>query len=282
MKILELMDEYDGFLFDIWGVICEGAFPYPRAIEMVNEIIANKEVLFVSNAPREKNYSASFLRKLGLHVTPEMIVTSGEIARGIVSDKEHYFMQNKPKLYHLGAEKNEDILTGINVEVTTDISEAGLLFITCYRDEEEDVSDIEAIFQQAAKIKMPAICVNPDTIIVNQGKLRYCSGYFAPQYQKLGGEVIYTGKPWPPIFEAALEIMAQRGVTDKNKILMVGDTLETDIIGAINCDIPSALVTSGNAGKLTQAVDFQGKRADLSKAAHDKNIVPKHIIEMQG
>jgi ribonucleotide monophosphatase NagD (HAD superfamily) len=93
---------------------------------------------------------------------------------------------------------------------------------------------------------------------------------------KLGSEVIYTGKPYPEIYDLAL---AQFSGFNKNRILMIGDTFETDILGANNAGIHSALVLSGNAQKFhKQADEIEKKLTLLQEAAAKLNAVPNFVI----
>ncbi|MBY0534147.1 MAG: TIGR01459 family HAD-type hydrolase, partial [Rickettsiaceae bacterium] len=81
----ECMDDYDLFLFDLWGVIIEGGDTYPGIVEALNKIIKKKDVIFLSNAPRPDFIVARNLRNWGiLDVTPEMVITSGDLARQLI------------------------------------------------------------------------------------------------------------------------------------------------------------------------------------------------------
>ena len=58
----------------------------------------------------------------------------------------------------------------------------------------------------------------------------------------LRGEVIYYGKPYKRIYEYALEVS---GITDKSKIIAIGDNVNTDIKGAKDFGINAYLVDTG-------------------------------------
>ncbi|KJV53838.1 HAD hydrolase, IA, variant 1 family protein [Orientia tsutsugamushi str. Gilliam] len=73
----------------------------------------------------------------------------------------------------------------------------------------------------------------------------------------MGGKVVYSGKPHSEIFQAVLNTLALN--VKKKKILMIGDTLETDILGANNIGIDSALVLTGNAFRIAKASMFMIK-----------------------
>lgn len=65
-------------------------------------------------------------------------------------------------------------------------------------------------------------------------------------YEKFfGGKVLYFGKPFREIFDFAQEV----SLSEKDRILMIGDTLWTDILGAHNAGMDSALVMTGISGE---------------------------------
>ncbi len=87
------------------------------------------------------------------------------------------------------------------------------------------------------------ICANPDQVAIRSGEMGISAGAIARHFQSLGGEtVIYYGKPYPEIFNVAVDTL--KGV-DKSRVLMVGDAFETDIRGAVNYGIDSLLVAGG-------------------------------------
>jgi len=78
-------------------------------------------------------------------------------------------------------------------------------------------------------------------------KLVYCAGALAAIYEKLGGTVLYAGKPYAPIYALALKIisdLAGRTVT-KDEVLAIGDGVNTDIAGAAGFGIDAVFVASG-------------------------------------
>ena len=82
------------------------------------------------------------------------------------------------------------------------------------------------------------ICTNPDLIVDRGNKREYCAGSIAKSFEEIDGEVIYFGKPYPPVYELAANIK-------NKKILCIGDNLNTDIKGAMTQNFDSLLVTGG-------------------------------------
>ena len=57
-------------------------------------------------------------------------------------------------------------------------------------------------------------------------------------FEKIGGNVIYFGKPFPEVYKQSVE-------TSKKRILCIGDNLNTDIKGANLQNYHSLLITNG-------------------------------------
>ena len=82
------------------------------------------------------------------------------------------------------------------------------------------------------------ICTNPD-LIVDKGKKReLCAGSVALVFEKMGGEVIYFGKPFPAVYNQSID-------NKDKKILSIGDNLNTDIKGANLLNYDSLLISDG-------------------------------------
>lgn len=264
-------DDYDAFLFDLWGVIVEGATIYNGAVHGINQVInAGKKCLFVSNAPRPAKVSAAMIKSWGINTSDEMVFTSGEVALNL--------MRKYNKIFHLGKDRNSDIFADFPGKESTDPNESEAALFSIYRDEGEDLNEFDDLIKIVSEKKMPIICANPDTIIPNGDKLRYCAGYFAQKAKDLGAEVIYTGKPYREIFNQAL---AQISEIPKDRVLMIGDTLEMDILGANNAGIDSALVMTGNAGRLYhRALSLEESLEIITKVSNDLGAMPNFAIDV--
>ncbi len=257
LNMKAILKHYDGFLFDIWGVIHDGIKAFPGVAALINALIAeDKKIIFLSNAPRPGSVLVQKLIDLGINLTSDMILSSGDVVRDqLINFNDAIFSEFKELgkcFFHLGAERNQDILSGLTVEVTEDIEHAHFVLLTAYVEEDEDLNQHDTVLKKALGLNLPLICANPDAVVSNGDKLRYCAGVLAEKYEKWGGRVHYYGKPCPAAFEKAIYILRQKGIHDQKKILMIGDTLETDILGAKNANLDSALVLTGNMGRVLE------------------------------
>lgn len=278
--IKTLYDDYDVFLFDLWGVIVEGRVAYPGVVEQINDLIKQRKVFFVSNAPRPNYKVLQTLRGFGLEsINKDMIITSGDVARNVVAESKITLGKgDEIAVYHLGSDRNDEILHDIPHKNTKSLDDADILLLTLYRDDHEDLNEFDDILEEAAKRNIITICANPDTTIPKQNTLRYCAGHFAEKIEKHGGNVIYTGKPRNEIYNKVFSYIPD---VPKSRILMIGDTFETDILGAQNSGINSALVLTGNSQRHHGHVsDLDHKLELIKKAAEEQNTVPTIVTSI--
>ena len=131
------------------------------------------------------------------------------------------------------------------------------------------------------KNKLPMICANPDKIVVRQnGKKIFCAGAIAEDYAKLGGTVKQFGKPYKNVFLEALKHLKKLSPKiNLNNVSIIGDGLETDILGGNTVKINTVLITSGI---LSHTLNTQyGQRPDLkklNKAISSSGNFPKYAV----
>ena len=77
-----IAQDYDGFIVDLWGVVHDGQKLYPGVQEIMQKLRAqNKEIIFLSNAPRRVARVIEVLNQM--QITPkyyDQVITSGEVA----------------------------------------------------------------------------------------------------------------------------------------------------------------------------------------------------------
>ncbi len=91
------------------------------------------------------------------------------------------------------------------------------------------------------------VCGNPDIVVERGRRLVYCAGALADLYATMGGEVLYAGKPYRPIYDMALEKAEQASgkKAPLTRVLAAGDSVRTDLKGARALGIDFLFVTSG-------------------------------------
>lgn len=282
MHLEELYAHYDAFIFDLWGVVHNGYEPYPGVLAFLETLTRlNKAIIFVSNAPRPAPILIQKLTSFGINVTPDMMLTSGDLVREqLQTFSDPVFKKLGRKFYHLGANRNQDILAGLSVKVVNDLNNADFVLLTAFMDIGEDLNQYDDFLKSIVSLKLPVICANPDKEIMNGDKVRYCAGVLAEKIENLGGIVHYYGKPYIAVFNEAIKRFHTKNIFAKNRILMIGDTLETDILGAKNAGIDSAIVLTGNMGLLMarHAEDSTPSDEWLSNLFKRYGVNPKWVI----
>jgi len=86
------------------------------------------------------------------------------------------------------------------------------------------------------------VCANPDLVVIHAGKPALCAGALAEQYEAIGGRVRWHGKPYPSVYASCLDLL---GISDRRRLLAIGDSLRTDIAGAQAAGIDSLLIAGG-------------------------------------
>ena len=110
-----------------------------------------------------------------------------------------------------------------------------------------NISDYESIFKNWIENEKTFICANPDEVVSRGNQIEFCAGALAKYYKKLGGKVLYFGKPYEEIYKFTKHTIEKNieNIIEKKKILAVGDNLKTDIYGAQNFNIDSLLILNG-------------------------------------
>ena len=241
-SIAELAGRYDAWLCDIWGVMHNGERPFSDAVQACSNFREGGGVItLISNSPRPCFSVARQLAEIGV---PEgcydAIVTSGDSTRQALAEK-----QGQP-MFHLGPARDTALFEGLDIRL------AGLehaRFVLCsglYDDHTETPDDYGDLLADMKGRGLLMICANPDIQVEKGERLIYCAGALAAAYKSLGGEVVYTGKPHPPIYKLALEKISEAKGADvpRERILCIGDGVNTDMAGAAASGMDALFVTS--------------------------------------
>ena len=257
----EIEKFYEGFLFDLYGVTHNGVKLFPDIINILQKIKSlKKKVAFISNAPRKSEEIKKFLNKIGLKKNLYFDV----ISSGDITYQNYLIRLRKKKYYFLGAEKDRNYSNGLNISEEKDIEKSDFI-LNLGMNDGEVVKEYIQVLCLAVKKKILMVCVNPDLEVIRGKKKEFCAGTLALEYEKLGGKVKYFGKPYNEIYR---KTMKKIKIKNKKKILAIGDSLRTDILGANNFQIDSALVLSG----------LHGKIKEIEKICKKTNIYPKFLF----
>ena len=229
-----IVDNYQLFYVDLWGVVHNGVSLHKEAIKTLKEISKKKkDYILLTNAPRPNSSVKSFLEKLGMEKEiRDHVFTSGEAA--ILYLKKNLLDKT---FFHVGPPRDFDLFKDFKKMKSDKIENCEYILCTGLFDNyDDDLKYYKKLFEKNIKKKM--ICTNPD-LIVERGNLReFCAGSVAMVFEKMGGEVVYFGKPYSEVYD--------QSINNKNKrILSIGDNLNTDIKGANLLNYDSLLISNG-------------------------------------
>ena len=75
-----------------------------------------------------------------------------------------------------------------------------------FDDTKETPEDYRDLIDAMRRRGLLMVCANPDIVVERGEHLVYCAGAIADLYAAAGGEVLYAGKPYRPIYEQALDV----------------------------------------------------------------------------
>ena len=265
--LAQLGRRYDAVFCDLWGCLHNGKVPFPDAVLALQAFRAQGgKVLLLTNAPRPKS---SVINQLDAMSVPrdawDDVVTSGDAAQsamleGAVGTRVFFIGAPKDEVFFTDIPDNAPVITRVPVDQAQGIICTGLK-----DDLTETPADYRSILLQCKINDLPMLCANPDVIVDMGDKRLYCAGALAQAYEKLGGTVLYFGKPHPPIYDLARSRLDLLTHGKDSKILGIGDGITTDIQGGMSEDIDTLFVTGG-----ISAAEFGADSANPNKGLLDK------------
>lgn len=279
-KLSDLVSGVDLLLVDVWGVLHNGVAAYAAAHEALTRYRAQGGfVMLVSNAARSSDVVVDVLNKLGVpHDAYDGVVTSGDMTRSFLSRGQH------KTLAYFGPEHNRWLYAGLKVRETP-IADAELaLCAGLANDESESPADYADRLRECRARGLTMLCANPDIVVERGSQLVWCAGAIAEAYQKIGGAVIWAGKPQRPIYDAAIEIASlSRGrKIAPERMMVIGDAIRTDIAGAHGLGVRSLMTADGIHAKDllngARIVDEEKARLFLATATHQPSALTTRLV----
>lgn len=274
-----LASDYDVFLCDVWGVVHNGEVSFPDACDALMRVRAmGKTVVFITNAPRP---GEAVIRQIAhLHVPTEAydaIVSSGDVTRDVITHRKGQ------TVCHIGPERDHSIFAGLHVTFAPLESADYVVCSGLDDDENETPEHYRPRLETMLKRKLFMVCGNPDLVVERGSRLVYCAGSIADLYAAMGGEVLYAGKPYRPIYDLALqkaEAISGRK-TDLKRVMAIGDSVRTDLKGARAYGIDMLFMAAG-----IHAEEFGGRdtpnagamKTVFAAAGEMPTAVMKHLV----
>lgn len=288
--IFSVSTPYQNILLDAYGVFWGGnqIGLLPGSEEAMEKLVSlGKTVGILSNTTQLQESEIAKLHKHGLIQGKHFhfLITSGEIAKQSFITNSLPFASKRRCFWVLGTphpkySSHEIVVRGSAFKEVKMLEEADFILVSIPHKNGEDQTDpslFAGIIDEIKNSGLPMVCINPDHFAHegNPPKAVVRQGVIASMYEKVGGKVHYFGKPSEIVFQVAHKQFEKHNKGLKNSILMVGDTPETDIKGAANFGIDSALVLTGIMGERIHQHGMQ-------KAIEQLSPKPTHLIQRLG
>lgn len=261
----DIAEDFDVFLLDAFGVLNIGETAIPGTAGRIEALkAAGKRVLVVSNAAGFPH--AALMEKyarLGYDFAPEDVITSRATLLAGLTDHSgfHWGLMAAP-----GAGLRD--LEGLNVTYLEEDPAPydavdGFLMVGSAAWTETCQALLEAALLARPR---PVLVGNPDIVAPREYGFSAEPGLFAHRLaDRTRIAPRFFGKPFGNIFDLAFKRL---GPVDKSRVLMVGDSLHTDILGARAAGVASALISGYGF--------FAGH--DVAAAIARARIVPDFVV----
>ncbi len=234
------LDAYDAFLLDMDGVIYLNQEPIPEAVRFIGRLRdAGKEVLFLTNNSKFTRLEyRNRLSLMGVDAALDEIMTSAAATADFL--EENYEIEGKTAFVIGGAGLREEIArTPLHVLEGDDGRRADYVIVGW---------DTELTFN---KLRIASLALhsgagfvgtNPDaTFPAPEGLWPGAGSIIASLEKAAGREALVVGKPNVYMMQAALHLIGSKA----DRTLMIGDRLETDILGGWRVGLDTCLVLTG-------------------------------------
>ncbi len=238
--LVEIADQFDAALLDSFGVLNVGDKPIPGARECLAVLRSmGKRLIVLTNAASQAHRATvERYHRLGFDFAPEEIVSSRDVCARRLNGVSSVKRWGAIAACDDGFEDFDADLVRWDATSPTDVD--GLLLLSSANLDGGTLDALEAELRAHPK---PLVVANPDLAAPRQEGLSKEPGYYGHGLaDRLGLMPEFFGKPYRDAFSDALSKLD--GIA-WDRILMVGDTLHTDILGGSAAGVRTVLVKGG-------------------------------------
>ena len=252
-----LIERYDIFLLDAYGVLVTTRGPLPGAATFLDRLDREGRTwMIVSNdASRSIDTTVARYRDFGLPVTADRVLTSGALLGGHF---EREGLAGSPCVV-LGTAESREYVRDAGGLVVDPGDDSASVCVVCGVYDEPGASFLDTVNRTISLLlrrlgagqPMRFILPNPDVVYpTDVGAFAFTAGGLAALLEAVirlrdpDGRIRVEplGKPYAPMFDAALDRV---GRPDPRRVVMVGDQLVTDVLGASRAGLDSVLIETG-------------------------------------
>ena len=247
LQSVKKLKKYDFFLINQWGVIHNGEKKFKEAYKALLFLKKlGKKIIIISNSSENSSHTSNVtLKRLKIdNKIFDKIITSGEIFENEIELIKKNFKKKYLKCFCISELDKKKLLKKKNILVTKNINQIDFILASSIKPN-SSLTILKKKLDKCKIKKIPMICTNPDKKVFN-GKINKIVeqvGVLAAYYKKIGGNVKFYGKPYSRIYKECL--IGYRGII-KKKVIMIGDSIENDILGGQRFNIDTLFILNGN------------------------------------
>lgn len=266
VRLAEIMDDYDAFCFDGYGTLYNrGAFVYPGSREMFDALRkAGKQLRLVTNAASDVvDVLAADAAKRGFNFSASETISSGSLLGDLAANLRAGICFGNPsqkvaprtlkEVFYIGRETGLHVLNANGIDAVENPVEP-IVAISSAKDTPETYAHAVEILRRPGAV---LLVLNSDAWAPKtDGTREPVSGALCERLRRdsvcdandgMGCETYYLGKPFPEIWTAVRKTLPASLFDGKEpRVLMIGDTLGTDIYGGKIAGFDSALLIGRN------------------------------------
>ncbi len=265
--LVEIADEFDVAVLDSFGVLNVGDAAIPGAAETIGILRSrNKHIIVLTNgATLDQPGAVAKVRGFGFDIDSQDVISSrSALEAGLKT-------YSPDMLWGIMAPEHANCQTlGVNFELLHDDPETylkvdGFILLSTH---DWSLDRQEKLQASLAFYARPILVGNPDLVAPRETYMSTEPGYFAwLLHEATGLEILNFGKPHADVFEQAKRrIREVCGSVEAERILMVGDSLHTDILGGASAGFKTVLTTQDGFLSGVDAHDYiqlSGIRPDI-------------------
>ena len=296
----DLFEQYDSFLIDVYGVLYNGSNFFDGTLDLLKKMKYHKKRLIIlSNTTLigdvcKKRY---FAKGLIENVHYDEFLSSGEAFKQTSKN----YLQNSKNYFEI-FENGSEVFEGSDFKKVDSIDKADFVYVgylnvekfytvdnlktkfgndiaieDMFKTDIHDINGFEKIAETldlCLKFDKTLVVVNPDIfaleLVGNSKRPVLCQGAAGEFYERMGGKVLYFGKPYPTIYD-----FGKKYLDGCQKTAMIGDTLWTDILGGNMAGVDTILTLTGVSGQF-----FKNMPTDLSVEEKMKKLMSEISSKM--
>lgn len=245
--ISDISDSYMGCIIDDWGVLHDGEDAFLGAIDCLKELKERKKhVIILTNDRKNVADKKAQLKKMGIgpSLYNEIVTPLTVIQQGLMEQKDGVFENIGKNAYVITRRGDLSLLEGTGVDVVDDIEQADFVLLLGMDYPMKTLEHYDPVIRRAIQRRLKAVCANQDSKGLIGTNFLMGPGLLARRYQDAGGIVYHMGKPHPMIFKYCIELFREKEIYPAH-IVMMGDTMAHDVLGAASVNIDTCLFKSG-------------------------------------